>query len=140
MNILSLLTGIPQAAADYFKRKMELKSEAEAQQRQIQAALTERKVELIKEGLHADMQWEEQMAQQAATSWKDEYVLLILSIPAWLCFIPKDFDEWQGGAYYVSEGFKALDNTPLWYQILLCTHFCATIGVRWWRRSQYDTP
>jgi hypothetical protein len=85
------------------------------------------------------MSWEQTFAEQALTSWKDEYALGVVSIPAILCFIPKDFSDWQGGAYYVTEGFAALSGTPWWYQVLLCTMFAHTIGVRWWRRNQYDT-
>lgn len=132
MNILSLLTGIPQAAADYFKRKMEIKAEDRQQERAIKKALVERQLSLIEQGLHADMQWEMVMAEQAATSWKDEYTLIVISAPAILCFLP-------GGAVYVAAGFAAIATTPLWYQTTFISLFLATVGIRWWRRNQSDT-
>jgi hypothetical protein len=33
----------------------------------------------------------------------------------------------------------ALNNTPLWYQIMFGSIFLATYGIRYWRRTQYDT-
>jgi hypothetical protein len=140
VSVLStILGGIAKPVTEYFSRRQEIKAEDRQQERAIKKAMTERQVELIKEGLTADMNWEMEFARQAQTSWKDEYILLILSLPFVLCFIPKDFSEWQGGAYYVMEGLKAIDQLPAWYQLLVGIHFCATIGVRFWRKSQYDT-
>jgi hypothetical protein len=132
MTILSILTGVPAALADIYKRRMEIKHEDRQLERAEKKALAERRIELIKEGLHADMQWEMEMARQAATSWKDEYTLLVISIPAILCFIP-------GGAVYVASGFAALEKTPVWYQLMFCCLFAATVGIRWWRKNQSDT-
>jgi len=133
MNILSVLGGIPELIGKYIIRRMEIKAEDRQQERAIKKALVERQISLIEQGLHADMQWELEMAKQAASSWKDEYTLIVVSIPAILCFIP-------GGASYVAAGFEALEKTPTWYQIAFISIFLATYGIRWWRRSQYDTP
>lgn len=132
MNILSILGGVPELIGKYVTRRMEIKAEDRQQERAIKKALVERQIELISQGLHADMQWELEMAKQAASSWKDEYTLIVVSIPAILCFVP-------GGASYVASGFEALDKTPTWYQITFISIFLATYGIRWWRRSQYDT-
>ena len=135
-KILGSITG---PVATYFTRRSELKQARFEAELKATVAAGERQAALISQGLTADMNWEMEFAQQAKSSWKDEYVLAVLSIPAILCFIPKDFDEWQGGAFYVSEGFAALQATPLWYQILFCSVFAATFGIRWWRRKQTDT-
>lgn len=121
---------------DYLKRRAELKAEAQAQQRAIQAALANRQIDLITQGLTADMNWEMEFARQAQSSWKDEYTLIVTSVPAILSFIRT---PWLDGPAIVSQGFAALGTTPLWYQIIFGTMFCATVGVRWWRRSQSDT-
>ncbi len=132
MKWLGLLTGIPDKIGDYFIRRMEIKAEDRQQERAIKKALTERQISLIEQGLHADMQWELEMAKQAASSWKDEYVLLLVSIPAILSFVP-------GGAIYVEKGFEAISRMPSWYQITFVSVLLATYGIRWWRRSQSDT-
>jgi len=130
--LLSLFTGIPQAAADYFTEKMKLKAAARLRELEFQNALHQRKLELISQGLTADMNWEMEFARQAATSWKDEYTLLVVSIPLVMAFVP-------GLSAYVMQGFEAFAATPLWYQAMVQVLFYATVGIRFWRRSQSDT-
>lgn len=138
-GLLDLFTGVPQALADVWKTRQELKYRAKERQLELDDALHKRKIELISQGLTADMNWEMEFARQAISSHKDEFVLGVVSIPAILCFIPKDFSDWQGGAFYVTEGFTALASTPMWYQIMLVSVYLATYGIRYWRRTQSDT-
>lgn len=129
-SVLGLLTGVPGAIADYFNTKQKIASAERLREMEYQEAVHVRKIELIKAGLHADATWE--IEQIRASGWKDEYVLLVLSIPLVGCFIP-------GMDTYVAAGFKALENTPSWYQFLVPVIFAACFGVRMWRRNQYDT-
>ena len=129
-SVLGLLSGVPGAIADYFKTKLEQESIERRQKAEYEEAVHTRKIELIKLGLHADATWE--LEQIRSAGWKDEYVLLVLSIPLVGCFIP-------GLAPYVEIGFKALSYTPTWYQFLLPLIFGAVFGVRIWRRQQSDT-
>lgn len=133
MNLLSILGKVPEVIGNYVTRRMEIKAEDRQQERAIKKALTERQLALIEQGLHADMQWEMEMAKQAASSWKDEYVLILVSIPAIVTFLS------ERGAQRVQEGFAALDKMPTWYQIVFVSVLLATYGIRWWRRSQSDT-
>jgi hypothetical protein len=140
MSILTTILGtVAKPVTDYITRRQEIKAEDRQQERALKKAMTERQIHLIEQGLTADMNWEMEFAKQAASSWKDEYVLAILSIPFIMCFIPEDLSTWKGGAYYVVQGLEAIDKLPMWYQLLVGIHFCATIGVRFWRKSQYDT-
>jgi hypothetical protein len=132
VSFASILGGLAAPVADYFKRRMEIKAQDRQQERAIKQATVERQIELIKEGLHADMSWEMEFAKQAASSYKDEYTLIVVSIPAVLAFIP-------GMDVYVAHGFEALSKTPGWYQLMLVTLFFATVGIRYWRRNQSDT-
>jgi hypothetical protein len=117
---------------DYVTRRAEIKAEDRQQERALKKAMVDRQIELIQQGLTADMNWEMEFARQAASSWKDEYTLIVVSIPAVMAFIP-------GMDVYVANGFDALQKTPAWYQIMLITLFFATVGIRYWRRSQSDT-
>lgn len=146
MALKDIFAGILKPIGDWAAAREERKSLESQQKAQIiikehelEMAKFDRMINLQSQGLTADMNWELEFAKQAASSWKDEYVLAVLSIPAILCFIPEDFREWEGGAHYVAEGFKALSLTPWWYQTLLCCVFAATFGIRWWRRQQSDT-
>lgn len=132
MNWLSILGGIPEAIASYVNKRQEIKAAAAQRKDEFENAMHERKLDLIKQGLIADMNWEMEFARQAATSWKDEYTLLIVSIPLVMAFVP-------GAAVYVAAGFAAFAATPLWYQAMVQVLFYATVGIRFFRRSQSDT-
>ncbi len=132
MNFLPLLAGIPEAIGKYFIERNAQKSAERLRKMELDDALHARKLKLVEEGLHADMSWEMEFARQAATSWKDEYTLLVVSIPLTMAFVP-------GLAQYVTAGFEAFASTPLWYQAMVQVLFYATVGIRFWRRNQSDT-
>lgn len=137
VNIIgSLLKNITEPVVAYFNTRQELKSKERIRKEELKDAIHQRQVDLIKEGLHADMNWEMEFAKQAQTSWKDEYTLIVVSIPAILAFVKT---SWLDGPTLVGQGFQALAQTPLWYQTLLISLFMATVGIRWWRRNQSDT-
>lgn len=124
--------GIVEPAVKYMTRRAEIsQAKFEAKLKSIQAE-GDRQAQLISQGLTADMNWEMEFARQAQTSWKDEYTLIVVSVPAILSFVP-------GGAEVVASGFAALEAAPGWYQIVLISMFLATVGIRYWRRTQYDT-
>ena len=56
-----------------------------------------------------------------ATSWKDDYILIVFSIPVIMGFIP-----WWGMDEVVRRGFEALSLTPVWYQAIFVV-MCLTI-------------
>lgn len=130
--ITEVIKAVTGPIGDYVKRKQEIKAAEHAGELEITKARLERQAKLYSEGLAADASWEMEFARQAASSWKDEYTLIVVSIPAILCFIP-------GGDKYVTKGFEALNGTPSWYQFVFVTLYLATVGIRWWRRQQYDT-
>jgi hypothetical protein len=128
--------GIVEPIAAYFNRRQELKQARFEAQLKAEQATGDRRAQLIREGLAADANWEMEFAKQASSSWKDEYTLIVVSVPAIMAFVRLgSFD----GPAIVAAGFESLALTPMWYQVLLGTMFGATVGVRWWRRSQSDT-
>lgn len=58
-------------------------------------------------------------------SWKDEFFVLILSIPVVLCFIP-------GFDVHVLRGFAVLKETPEWYRYAFLGAIVASFGLRTW--------
>jgi len=70
--------------------------------------------------------WDLEMAKASATSWKDELwtVLFVAIIGA--CFIPS-------AQPYVVEGFKALEETPQWFQWAIGVSVGASFGVKGWK-------
>lgn len=126
--------GIAEPVATYFTRKAELSAAKHEAKLKFETAKGERQARLIEAGLAADATWE--IEQIKNSGWKDEYVLIILSIPSILSFIKLgSFD----GAAIVATGFSALQGTPEWYRWLIMLVFTAVYGIRLWRRQQYDT-
>ena len=103
-----------------------LKGKADAQAADAKLKLTEAeakaKIMLSKETSVAD--WERIMAQGSQSSWKDEYLVILFSIPLILVFT----GEW--GRTVVAEGFTALEQMPQWYQYTLGVIVAASFGVR----------
>ncbi len=125
-----IITGPVQVVADYFTKRDEIKSKERLRKVELEDAIHQRKVELIKAGLAADASWE--LEQIRSSGWKDEWVMIILSIPLILVFIPISQP-------YVLGGFRALEQTPSWYQWLILLIFTAVYGIRIYRRQQSDT-
>jgi hypothetical protein len=59
-------------------------------------------------------------------SWKDEYLLVLFSVPLILSFIP-------GMVNYVKDGFAVLATLPEWYQWSITGMVAATFGLRTWK-------
>ena len=103
-----------------------LKGKADAQAADAKLKLTEAeakaKIMLSKETSVQD--WERIMAQGSQSSWKDEYLVILFSIPLILVFT----GEW--GRTVVAEGFAALEVMPQWYQYTLGVIVSASFAVR----------
>ena len=130
--ILTLLSSLVSPVVDYFKQRAALKAQEAQHELDLKDAINKRQIDLMSQGLAADAAWELEFARQAASSWKDEYTLLVISIPAILCFIP-------GYDVYVKRGFDSMASTPAWYQLVFISIFLATYGIRYWRKNQSDT-
>lgn len=59
-------------------------------------------------------------------SWKDEYLLVLFSVPLILCFIPYSVP-------WVTAGFAVLQTLPIWYQWAITGMVAATFGLRTWK-------
>jgi hypothetical protein len=132
----SVISGLTGPVATYFTRRAEIKQAKFEATLKFEQAKGDRQAQLIRDGLAADANWEMVFAQQAASSWKDEYTLIVVSVPMFLSFIKTSFLDGPG---IVSQGFGALGTTPAWYQLVLISIFLATYGIRYWRRNQSDT-
>lgn len=130
--------GIAEPVATYFTRRQELAAARHKAKLDFETAKGERQAELIKAGLAADATWE--VEQIKNSGWKDEYVLIILSIPSILSFVKIEIGNYLfDGAALVASGFASLQATPDWYRWLIMLVFTAVYGIRLWRRQQYDT-
>ena len=118
--INAILGPLTELATGWLKNKA-VKQEAEAKLKLTEAE-AKAKIMLSKETSVAD--WERIMAQGSQTSWKDEWLTILFSVPLVLCFL----GEWGRNA--VSSGFTALEAMPEWYQYTLGVIVAASFGIR----------
>lgn len=126
-KILATLTGqTVESVLKYKQAKVEAKWAIELAKLEGKHAYELAKTARAEASEGRDHEWE--MMSIRNSGWKDEYVLIIMSIPMILSFIP--FTQ-----PFVVSGFLALDGTPLWYRTIVASIYLATFGLRLWRRD-----
>lgn len=116
----ALIGPLTELAGGWLKGKAD--ANAAAANLKLVEAEAKSKIMLSKETSVAD--WERIMAQGSTQSYKDEYLVLLFSIPLILSFC----GEW--GRTAVAEGFVALEAMPEWYQLTLGIIVSASFAVR----------
>ena len=110
--IFDLVGNIFGGVNDHFKAKREIK-----------AMETQTKLAILVKRQTADIDWDTQAMLNAETSWKDEWFVILLSVPAVMAFIP-------GLSQYVGLGFAELAKAPDWYLGAFGIAVAASFGVR----------
>lgn len=87
---------------------------------QIKLAEAEAKAKI----LSSESDWEKIMANNQAGSWKDEYLLIIYTIPILLAFC----GDW--GREIVANGFNALEQMPTFYSASLGAMIASSFAIR----------
>ena len=70
-----------------------------------------------------ELEWDLEMARGSQSSWKDEWLVILFSVPLILAFIP-------GMEEVVANGFSQLEAMPQWYQYSIGVIVAASFGVR----------
>ena len=117
----SLFKTIASPFVEHFKQKAAVKAAKVASEIEIIQAKTQHIHNMVETRQAADIQWEIKSIENSG--WKDEYILLLFSIPLVMCFIP-------GLDVYVSAGFNSLKGTPEWYQWAICIMVGSAYGVK----------
>ena len=118
--MLNLLIGpITQLAGTWLDGKVEkTKAEtgAKVAKAKAEAVIMERKAT-------GELDWDLEIAKGSQSSWKDEWLTVLFSIPLVMAFIP-------GMEEVVANGFARLNEMPEWYQYSLGVIVAASFGVR----------
>ena len=118
--MLSALIGpIANLAGSWMESKVE-KVKAYGQAKVAQAKAKAVVAEKVAAG---EVAWEKSMADATDGSWKDEFALIVLLLPAILVFIPSMTE-------YVRAGFEVLNTLPDWYQYLLFIAVSSSFGIK----------
>lgn len=111
---LNFIKPVADLAGGYLKNKAEQSK-----------AVHEAKMKVIQN----DGDWENKAIDASATSWKDEFWTLVLSVPIFMIGYaivvndPSVIDR-------VEDGFVALSNLPEWYQYLLFIAISSSFGIK----------
>jgi|TARA_A200000159_G_scaffold43895_1_gene40293 hypothetical protein len=118
--MLNLLIGpIAELAGTWMSGKVEEKK-AQAKTR---VAKAEAEAIVMQKKATGEIDWDLEMAKGSTSSWKDEWLTILFSIPLVLAFIP-------GMEEVVANGFAQLQAMPEWYQYSLGVIVAASFGVR----------
>ena len=118
--IQGLLGPIASLAGTWLNGKVETK----AAETKAKVARAEAEAQIMVSRATSEADWEKIMAQGTQNSWKDEYLVILFSIPLILVFT----GEW--GRTVVGEGFVALEQMPEWYQYTLGVIVASSFAVR----------
>ena len=102
---------------------MDSKTEEQRGKTAIAKAKAEAEAKVMVSAATSTADWEKLMAKGSQSSWKDEWLTILFSIPLVLSFA----GEW--GRTIVAEGFAALEVMPDWYQYTLGVIVAASFGV-----------
>ena len=118
--MLNLLIGpIAEIAGTWMSGKVE-QTKANAQTK---VANAQAEAVVMQKKATGEIDWDLEMAKGSQSSWKDEWLTILFSIPLILAFIP-------GMEDLVRNGFQQLEQMPEWYQYSLGVIVAASFGVR----------
>jgi len=115
----ALIGPIANLAGTWFENKL-AKTKADGKAKVAEAKARATVAEKVAAG---EVAWEGKMADATVDSWKDEFALIVLLLPAILVFIPSMTE-------YVRTGFEVLNTLPEWYQYLLFIAISASFGIK----------
>ena len=115
----SLISPIANLAGTWLQGRVD-KSKAESD---VKVARAKAEAKVYETEATSSMLMEQSLTNQMAGSWKDEFALTVLLLPAILVFIPSMTE-------YVRVGFEVLNTLPEWYQYLLFIAISASFGIK----------
>jgi len=108
--------------SDWLDGRRKLKQARLEGELKVTQAKTDAAVRIAETQQQMDANWNKLSIENS--SWKDEWFVILLSIPMILCFIP-------GGAEHVRAGFDALrESTPEWYQYAFLVAVASSFGFK----------
>jgi hypothetical protein len=117
--IQALIGPIASLAGTWLEGKVEkTKAETGAKVAKAKAEAT-----IMEKKATGEIDWDLEMARGSHSSWKDEWLVILFSVPLVLSFIP-------GMEGVVASGFEQLEKMPDWYQYSLGVIVAASFGVR----------
>ena len=118
--MLNLLIGpITQLAGTWLEGKVETKKAQTASK----VATAKAEAVIMEKKATGEIDWDLEAIKGAQNSWKDEWLVILFSIPLILAFVPNM-------ELVVLNGFEVLEQMPEWYQYSLGVIVASSFGVR----------
>ena len=115
-----IFSGIVNAVGGIASAWMQNKVEQTKAKGALNVAMEQRKTKMAT----GEIYWDQTMAEASKDSWKDEWLVLLFSVPLILAFC----GDW--GRAIVESGFQALETAPEWYRYTLGVIVAASFGFR----------
>lgn len=124
MGIFATLgTAIISGITGYFKDKNEIKKVEVEAEKMLVLAKAEAEANKMKRESEQDYDLDKIAMIAMDKSWKDEFLLILFSIPIAMCFFP----EYR---QYVEDGFKTLKIIPEWFMYIYVAMIVVIYGLR----------
>jgi hypothetical protein len=123
MELLSPLTAIVNKVGDYKIKKQENKANVVRRTQELEEAKHVAKVDKVKRGDVAEADYDRIAQENARNSIVDELMILWTLTVVTLLFIPYT-------APTAIAGFKALEEAPVWFQLIVVGGFISKLGLR----------
>ena len=122
-GLVTLGSAIVSGISGYFKDKNEIKKVQVEADKLLIMAEAESKAKRLEREAEMDYDLDRIAMQNMNKSWKDEFLLILFSIPIAMCFFP----EYR---QYVEDGFKTLNIIPEWFMYIYVTMIVVIYGLR----------
>jgi hypothetical protein len=106
--IFDLVRGLISPITNYVTNRQTIKADVQKRKDRVAEAKVTGMEKRLAEGLTGDIAWEQTSIENAG--WMNDWILVLFSIPIAMCFAG------PGGAAWVTAGFLALSQTPVWFQ------------------------
>ena len=130
-----LFGGVMKPVVDVVGGVIERKQLRKTMALEFENAIHMAKLQNIADGKIAEVEWNKSSINKAG--WRPGFLTIILSAPMCLVFIP-DFVP------YISEGFRVLDTTPVWYRSAIAVMISSAFGFKkfadWQMAKHYTLP
>lgn len=122
-GLVTLGSAIVSGISGYFKDKNEIKKVQVEADKMLVLAKAEAEANKMKRESKQDYDLDKLSMIAMDKSWKDEFLLILFSIPIAMCFFP----EYR---QYVEDGFKTLNIIPEWFMYIYVAMIVVIYGLR----------
>ena len=124
MIVLDILNTVAGGVLDTIKGRQETAKAMLEKDRELKLKAMDQQHEVDMVNMKATTDYDIEALNASTTSWKDEYLTILLSLPVIGSFVPGVQDS-------MLHGWEYLDKAPVWFQTSFIGVIAAAFGLRW---------